>query len=123
MGLPSNAPLRSTKCKRRHPCSTHCAAIATGSSENTVESSITPWRKRTHWPSFRSMAGIINMFKSLNREFSIGNGGGHYRSAQREENRSWRDRRRTFTSRDNLHLSRKRFSFLWQAFRLHHSTA
>ncbi len=57
-GSPANAPSRSTRCSRRQPCSAQCAAMANGSSENTVASSIRPRRSRTHWPSFMSMAGM-----------------------------------------------------------------
>src|SRR5690606_2484942 len=57
-GSPAKAPLRSTRCRRRAPRSTQCRATATGSSENTVSSSMRPCFRRTHLPSFRSMAGI-----------------------------------------------------------------
>ncbi len=40
LGLPAVAPLRSTTCRRRAPCATQCAAMAPGSSENTVAVSI-----------------------------------------------------------------------------------
>src|SRR5690606_25161013 len=63
-GCPSKAPLRSTRCRRRQPPSTHLAAMLTGSSESTVESSMRPWRRRTQAPSFRSIAGIISISKS-----------------------------------------------------------
>src|SRR5471032_1976361 len=37
--------------------------MLTGSSENTVESSMRPWRRRTQAPSLRSIAGIISIGK------------------------------------------------------------
>src|SRR3569623_458461 len=57
-GLPVNAPFKSTMCRRRAHAATQRSAIATGSSENTVSSSMRPCRRRTHLPSLRSMAGI-----------------------------------------------------------------
>src|SRR3569833_1600011 len=57
-GLPVNAPFKSTMCRRRAPAATQRSATATGSSENTVTSSMRPCRRRTHLPSLRSMAGI-----------------------------------------------------------------
>ena len=60
-GFPAKAPFKSTKCKRLPPRSTQWRAIAPGSSENTVDSSIKPCFSLTHWPSLRSIAGIINI--------------------------------------------------------------
>jgi len=62
-GLPANAPFKSTKCKRLPPWSTQWRAMAPGSSENTVDSSIKPCLSLTQWPSLRSIAGIINIVK------------------------------------------------------------
>src|SRR5574340_158955 len=66
-GLPANAPLRSTRCRRRAPCSFQWRAVAAGSSENTVALSISPCSRRTQWPSLRSIAGIINMANQQGR--------------------------------------------------------
>ena len=60
-GSPAKAPSKSTKCKRRAPCFNQCSAISAGRSENTVASSISPCFRRTHWPFFKSIAGISNM--------------------------------------------------------------
>ncbi len=60
-GRPVKAPLRSTMCSRRAPASTQRSATAKGSSEKTVSSSLRPWRRRTHLPSLRSMAGMTSM--------------------------------------------------------------
>src|SRR5574343_1033343 len=57
-GLPANAPLRSTRCRRRAPLSSQLRAIAAGSSPKVVAWSISPCLRRTQWPSLRSMAGI-----------------------------------------------------------------
>src|SRR5690625_7824546 len=35
--------------------------MAAGSAENTVTCSISPWRRRTQRPSFKSMAGMSNI--------------------------------------------------------------
>src|SRR3546814_19041653 len=43
---------------RSAPSSAQRLATDAGSAENTVASSIRPWRKRTHWPPLRSIAGI-----------------------------------------------------------------
>ena len=43
------------------------SAIATGSSENTVLSAMSPWRSRTHCPSLRSMAGITSMCRPMRK--------------------------------------------------------
>src|SRR5690606_13868735 len=64
-GLPANAPFRSTRCRRRAPRSTQWRAMAAGSSENTVASSISPCLRRTQWPSLRSMAGISSIWQFL----------------------------------------------------------
>src|SRR5690606_21966546 len=61
LGLPATAPFRSTRCRRLAPCSSHCVAMAAGSSEKMVASSRSPWRRRTQRPSFRSMAGMSSM--------------------------------------------------------------
>src|SRR5262245_19373124 len=61
LGRPAAAPLRSTMCSRRAPSFSHCAAIAAGSSENTVALCMAPCLRRTHLPSLRSMAGMISM--------------------------------------------------------------
>src|SRR5690625_2277571 len=61
MGWPAKAPFKSTRCRRWAPCSNHCSAMAAGSSENTVTCSISPWRRRTQRPSFKSMAGMSNI--------------------------------------------------------------
>ena len=60
-GLPAKAPFKSTKCRRLPPRSTQWRAMAPGSSENTVDSSIKPCLSLTQWPSLRSIAGIINI--------------------------------------------------------------
>src|SRR5262245_42627804 len=60
-GRPAAAPFRSTTCSRRAPSLSHCSAMAAGSSEKTVTLSIAPCLKRTHLPSLRSIAGMINM--------------------------------------------------------------
>src|SRR3990167_5786729 len=73
-GWPSKAPLRSTRCRRRQPPSTHLAAMLTGSSENTVESSMRPWRRRTQAPSLRSIAGIISIALNLFESVEVGGG-------------------------------------------------
>src|SRR5689334_9625108 len=67
-GLPANAPLRSTRCSRRAPASTQRRAMPAGSSLKTVASFMSPWRRRTQWPSLRSIAGISSMAEA--------NGGG-----------------------------------------------
>ena len=61
LGSPANAPFKSTKCKRRAPCSSQCCAILAGLSEKTVACSIKPCLRRTHCPFLRSMAGISCM--------------------------------------------------------------
>src|SRR5512134_604945 len=73
LGRPAAAPLRSTTCSRRAPSFNHRSAVAAGSSENTVDLSIAPCFRRTHLPSFRSMAGMS----------SIRSGGGRRRGAPR----------------------------------------
>src|SRR3990167_1882878 len=60
-GLPAKAPLRSTRCRRRAPASSQRRAIAAGSSPKVVETFMSPFSRRTQWPSFRSMAGISSM--------------------------------------------------------------
>src|SRR5476651_4569 len=60
-GLPETAPFRSTTWSRRAPFPAHCAATLPGSFENTVADSMRPCSRRTQWPSFRSIAGMISM--------------------------------------------------------------
>src|SRR5262245_46147895 len=64
-GRPSNAPLRSTTCSQSKPCSSNMRACAAGSVLNTVASAISPLRRRTQWPSFKSMAGNRIIGRSL----------------------------------------------------------
>src|SRR5690606_34254038 len=66
-GKPCTAPLRSTRWMRLAPASTQRPAVATGSSENTVSSFMSPWRRRTQRPSFRSIAGISSMRSSYSK--------------------------------------------------------
>ena len=61
LGSPANAPSRSTTCSSRPPCSRQSRACAAGSSPYTVTSSARPCLRRTHFPSFRSIAGSITM--------------------------------------------------------------
>src|SRR5260221_14159044 len=61
LGLPAMAPFRSTTCRRRAPLPAHCAAALPGSFENTVADSMRPCSRRTQWPSFKSIAGMIIM--------------------------------------------------------------
>src|SRR5689334_5601609 len=61
LSRPAAAPLRSTTCSRLAPNSSQRFAVAAGSSENTVALSIAPCFRRTHLPSFRSIAGMISM--------------------------------------------------------------
>src|SRR3954464_8363028 len=63
LGRPAMAPLRSTMCSRRAPCSIQWRAIFTGSSEKTVADSIFPCCSRTQRPSFKSIAGMISKWK------------------------------------------------------------
>src|SRR3989344_947087 len=60
-GLPANAPLRSTRCRRRAPASSQRRAMAAGASPKGVEAFMSPCLRRTHLPSFRSIAGISSM--------------------------------------------------------------
>ena len=60
-GMPTNAPFKSTKCRRRAPCLSQCSAVSAGESENTVACSISPCFSRTQRPSFKSIAGISNI--------------------------------------------------------------
>ena len=60
-GLPAKAPFRSTRCRRRAPASSQRRAIAAGLSLKIVDSFMSPWRRRTQCPSFRSIAGISSM--------------------------------------------------------------
>src|SRR5437867_187767 len=59
-GLPSNAPSRSTTCRREAPTACHLPAMATGSSANTVSASARPWSRRTQRPRLTSTAGTIS---------------------------------------------------------------
>ncbi len=56
-GWPAKAPFRSTRCSHWQPAAWNARACAAGSSLKTVAWSIAPRTSRTHWPSFRSMAG------------------------------------------------------------------
>jgi len=57
-GQPVNAAaVEATRCSHSHPADWNFSAWAAGSSPKTVASDISPRRRRTHWPSFRSMAG------------------------------------------------------------------
>src|SRR5688572_4557237 len=70
--------------------------MAVGSSEKTVASSIAPCFRRTHLPSFRSMAGMISMmaragsllFLQRRRTLKVGVGSASF--AVREENEGFR---------------------------------
>ena len=55
--LPSTAPFRSTTWIQGKPDCAHCRAWSAGEVLNTVAVSRSPCSTRTHWPSFRSMAG------------------------------------------------------------------
>ncbi len=44
-------------CSHAHPASAKARACAAGSLPNTVAFAMSPRSSRTHWPSFRSMAG------------------------------------------------------------------
>src|SRR5262245_26448188 len=59
-GRPATAPFRSTTCRRLAPSAAQCLAIATGSSEKTVAVAMSPCFRRTHLPSFRSIAGMMS---------------------------------------------------------------
>ena len=54
---PAMAPFRSTTWIASNPCSTKRVACSTGSVLKTVARFISPRTRRTHTPSFRSMAG------------------------------------------------------------------
>src|SRR5688572_29984618 len=60
LGRPAMAPFRSTMCRRLAPCEAQCFAMATGSSEKTVAVLMSPCFRRTHRPSFRSIAGMMS---------------------------------------------------------------
>ena len=62
-GLPAKAPFKSTKCRRRAPCASQCAAMSAGLSLKVVTWSMSPCFRRTQCPSFKSMAGMISMVK------------------------------------------------------------
>src|SRR6478609_9335673 len=74
-GLPAKAPLRSTRCRRRAPASSQRRAIAAGLSLKIVDSLMSPWRRRTQCPSFRSIAGISSMAGANGEERSEGRTG------------------------------------------------
>src|SRR4051812_14860627 len=57
IGLPANAPSRSTTCRWRKPCVSNACACAAGSRLNTVARAMSPCCRRTARPSLRSMAG------------------------------------------------------------------
>src|SRR5580692_225925 len=57
IGLPANAPSRSTKCRYSKPCRSNACACAAGSRLNTVARAMSPCCGRTARPSLRSMAG------------------------------------------------------------------
>src|SRR5580704_4071697 len=57
IGLPANAPSRSTKCRYPKPCRSNACACAAGSRLNTVARAMSPCCRRTARPSLRSMAG------------------------------------------------------------------
>ena len=54
---PCTAPFRSTTWIQWKPASTNAFACAPGSVLKTVAVERSPCRTRTHWPSFRSIAG------------------------------------------------------------------
>ncbi len=54
---PSAEPFRSTTCSHSNPAATQVRAWSAGCSLNTVAVAKSPCSTRTHWPSFRSMAG------------------------------------------------------------------
>ena len=56
-GAPLKAPFRSTRCSHSQPAAAKARAWAAGSSLNTVAASMSPRKRRTHWPSLRSIAG------------------------------------------------------------------
>ena len=57
IGLPANAPSRSTTCRYSKPCAAKLCACAAGSRLNTVARAMSPCSRRTHWPFLRSIAG------------------------------------------------------------------
>src|SRR5512139_3758998 len=57
-GLPRNAPSRSTTWRLAAPSATNRRATSSGESEKTVASSARPWRSRTAFPPWMSIAGI-----------------------------------------------------------------
>ncbi len=54
---PSTAPFRSTTCSQEKPARANLMAWSAGELLKTVALSMSPWSRRTHWPSLRSMAG------------------------------------------------------------------
>src|SRR6266550_6844803 len=54
---PAKAPFRSTTCSHSKPAASKAAACAVASSLKIVACAMSPWRRRTQRPSFRSMAG------------------------------------------------------------------
>ncbi len=55
--LPSAEPVRSITCNHSNPASDQILAWSAGESLKTVAVEKSPCTTRTHWPSFRSMAG------------------------------------------------------------------
>src|SRR5512138_3228316 len=60
-GRPARAPFRSTRWSRRAPASSQRRAIAAGSFPKVVDTFMSPCSRRTHLPSFKSIAGINSM--------------------------------------------------------------
>ena len=69
-GWPSTAPLRSTRCSHSQPAWAKALAWAAGLSLNTVARAMSPRSRRTHLPSFKSMAGN----RIMGRGFSASQG-------------------------------------------------
>src|SRR5947209_4372614 len=57
IGLPANAPSRSTTWRWRNPCISNACAWLAGSTLNTVARAMSPCCRRTAGPSLRSIAG------------------------------------------------------------------
>jgi len=55
--FPAIAPSRSTMCNHFAPAAAKARACAAGSALNTVALSMSPRKRRTHFPPLRSMAG------------------------------------------------------------------
>src|SRR5215475_5951981 len=62
-GRPANAPSKSTTCRYSNPSASKPIAWAAASRLNTVARPMSPCSRRTHTPSFRSIAG--NRIKDL----------------------------------------------------------